>query len=650
MNSLNPILLSRFRIYARGTAIFVIVMSLIVLIGWATNTTCLMSLCPNFGPDGKSFPFMGRVHSAAAINLIIYASALLLLMLRANNKARLVGEVICAIGIIGATIAAFAMISGQEFESLRILQPDPSSVGITYPTPMALEIAIDLIVLGLSLLLFRVKKTYTASMSQLAVLAAVPIPLLIVLGAATQIKALCALGGCFTMSTSYSVLALLLCSAIFLSHPDEGVAAIFSGTTTSSMVLRRASLFLCTIPILLIVRTVLVVMPLGITSDVGWVIVVFLFMVLVIAFILTGVSKMDRVEGELTSMLGVTMDELERTRQSRSSMDVASGIDSSSVTQVRYKRVCLSCTNEFEDKFDHCPNDQEPLTRIVDDSLIGVTFAEKYNIIDMLGTGGMSTVYRARHLFLNKDVAVKVLKSSASSSREGLVRFQREARATSAVSHVGIVGILDFGLAPDGRAYLVMDYLKGESISSLIDRKGPLGLPHVIALTSQICEALSAAHNAGIVHRDLKPSNIMLVNNGDGTAEAKLVDFGLAKIIEEDSHLSLKLTKTGECFGSPLYMSPEQCMGKKIDHRTDIYALGAILYELLCGYPPIMGNNVADTLRRQCMDRPAPLPSDLNVPSEVKQIIYKCLQKDPNWRPQSAMEVCNVFTRISIWG
>lgn len=649
MNPLNPILLSKYRNFARATAIFVIVMSLVILLGWATDNSELMSLFPRFGAEGRSLPFMGRVHAAAAINLILFSAGLLLIMVKSNNKARLAGEFLTVIGIMGATIASAVMLSKQEFDGIRFLQPTDSSPGITWPTPLPFEMGLDLIVLGASLLLFRLKKTFTATASQIAIFCAIPIPLLIVLGAATQIEALCVLGGCFTMSTAYAILALLLCSAIFLSRPEEGIAAMYSSTTTGSLILRRATLFLCAVPALLIFKSILVLTPaLQIKPEVGWVIFLFLFFVLAVAFIIPSVRIMDRIEYDLTSQLDVTKDELEKTRQSRSLMDAAAGT-SPDTTYMRYKRVCLVCTSEFDDSFDLCPNDSSPMSRVIDDSLIGVVFAEKYSITEMLGSGGMSSVYKARHLFLEKDVAVKVLRGNAASSGDGLKRFKQEARATSKVVHSGIVGISDFGLSPDGRAFLVMDYLKGESISAVLDRVGPLSLPHVIALCSQICEALAAAHEVGVVHRDLKPSNIMLVNNEDGTAEAKIVDFGLAKIMEEDSQLSLKITKTGECFGSPLYMSPEQCMGKKLDHRTDIYALGAILYELLTGYPPIMGTNVADTLRRQVMERPAPFPNDLKLPNDVKLIIYKCLHKDPNWRPQSALDVCSVFTKISIY-
>jgi serine/threonine-protein kinase len=266
-------------------------------------------------------------------------------------------------------------------------------------------------------------------------------------------------------------------------------------------------------------------------------------------------------------------------------------------------------------------------------------FAEKYDVISRLGSGGMSTVYRAKHKFFEKEVAIKVLKGNAGESSDSLKRFQREARATVSISHPGIVGVSDFGLTPDGRAFLVMDYLDGESLSHFLDRVGRLTVSDMIDIAGQLCDALAVAHGSGIVHRDLKPSNIMLVRGEEGEMIVKIVDFGLAKILDEDHQASLKITQTGDCFGSPLYMSPEQCMGKKVDHRCDIYALGCILFECLTGNPPIIGNNAADTITKHVQERPAAFPEGMSVPKEIKLIIYKALHKEAMWRPQTVMEI-----------
>ncbi len=645
MDRLNPLLITRFHRFACWAAGAVIFLSLLVLIGWATNIVELMRLCPG---DANAVPFMGRIPSSAAITLILYGASLLLIMLAPYNKSlRLTSDVLAAIGVLGAITAIVVTATGEDFDGIRLFQPDPAALGVTYPVPLALEMGVDLVFIGAAILLIRWKNSKSLTPSQVAVLAAIPIPMLIVLGAATQIKQLCALGGCFTMSTGYAILALLFCGAIFLSTPREGAAALYAGLSTGSLVLRRATLFLSLIPVLLIIRSVSLA-PLELTQEVGWVVFVFSTLVLAVAFLVPGVKAFNRIESELSTQLSFTRDELEKTRQSRSSMDAAAGV-STGMIRIKYKRVCLTCAEEYDDSVIYCPDDDTELSRIIDDNLLGTVFAEKYEIKDLLGSGGMSTVYKAYHKFLNKEVAIKVLKGNTASSTDSLKRFQREARATGSVEHPGIVSINDFGLAPDGRAFLVMDYLPGESVSDLLDRVGPLTVPHVVALASQICDALAAAHEGGVVHRDLKPSNIMLVNYDDGTAQAKIVDFGLAKIIDEDSRASKKITRTGDCFGSPLYMSPEQCMGKSVDHRSDLYSLGCILYETLTGYPPIMGDSAADTIRRQVTERPAPLPSDIDVPKQLRTIIYQCLQKDAAWRPQSARNIQDVLATVHIW-
>jgi serine/threonine protein kinase len=314
-----------------------------------------------------------------------------------------------------------------------------------------------------------------------------------------------------------------------------------------------------------------------------------------------------------------------------------------SASKVRYKRFCLTCTNEYDDNTEKCPIDSSPLSRVIDESLIGTVFAEKYDVISRLGSGGMSTVYRAKHLYIGKEVAIKVLKGNTTDS-ESLKRFQREARAASTVSHPGIVGVNDFGLTPEGKAFLVMDYLEGETLSHFLDHAGTMPLADMINIADQLCEALNVAHENGIIHRDLKPSNIMLVRGGRGETVAKIVDFGLAKILDEDNFASQKITQTGDCFGSPPYMSPEQCMGKKVDHLSDIYALGCILFECLTGNPPIIGANASDTITKHVQGKPAPFPEGIDVPKEIKLIIYKALHKEPMWRPQTAMEIKRVLT------
>lgn len=180
-----------------------------------------------------------------------------------------------------------------------------------------------------------------------------------------------------------------------------------------------------------------------------------------------------------------------------------------------------------------------------------------------------------------------------------------------------------------------MEYIAGSSLSQLLDKKSKLDLRLALSFMDQICEALMHAHENGIVHRDLKPSNIMLVTGLDGKINAKIVDFGIAKVVAENNENSLNLTKTGELIGSPLYMSPEQCRGQKIDHRSDIYSVGCVFYEMLVGMPPIVGKQVTDTILAHIQKPPNPFPDGIEIPNNIKNAIFKALEKEPDSRHQT---------------
>ncbi|CAN5494762.1 hypothetical protein BH10CYA1_BH10CYA1_24480 [soil metagenome] len=258
----------------------------------------------------------------------------------------------------------------------------------------------------------------------------------------------------------------------------------------------------------------------------------------------------------------------------------------------------------------------------------------KYEVINEIGRGGMSIVYKARDQDLNRLVAIKLMISN-SSKRENLnlLRFQQEARAVSQLDHPNIVKVHDFSTTDDGTPYLVMSYLSGISLADAIKTEGNFSLGRWLSIMIQACDALAHAHLAGIVHRDIKPSNFVLAQE-NGVEVLKLVDFGIAKNYLDD----MSLTKTGEVFGSPLYMSPEQCAGAKVDSRSDIYSLGCVMYEALAGKPPISGANSLETLQKHLTDKPDSL-SKLKLQTENIQnldpIVMRCLAKSPDDRYQN---------------
>ncbi|HEY9784545.1 MAG TPA: serine/threonine-protein kinase [Candidatus Obscuribacterales bacterium] len=237
---------------------------------------------------------------------------------------------------------------------------------------------------------------------------------------------------------------------------------------------------------------------------------------------------------------------------------------------------------------------------------IGSIVLEKYRVLELLGSGGVGSVYRIQHVLMGGELALKCLNKRQPDDATWR-RFQNEARAANKLDHQNFIKVHDFGLLPSGRPYIVMDLVRGVTLADEIKGRGVLSVPRAIKIFLQVVFALSYAHENGIIHRDIKPSNIMLLTADDGsqTDSVKVVDLGIAKLTGQDEFSQQTLTKTGEIFGSPLYMSPEQCMGIAVDHRSDLYSLGCVLYEALTGAPPFIGDNALTTMMRHQSEKTA---------------------------------------------
>ncbi len=272
------------------------------------------------------------------------------------------------------------------------------------------------------------------------------------------------------------------------------------------------------------------------------------------------------------------------------------------------------------------------------DPLIGSTLADRYRLTRKIGEGGMGAVYEAMHVVLGKPVAVKVLREKYADRVEVAQRLVQEARLASSIRHEHIIDIADSGSTGDGRTFIVMELLDGQSLAELILHEGPIPEPRAIEIVRQVASALSAAHERSIVHRDVKPENIFLVERS-GLDFIKVVDFGISKSLhagETPDPESLRLTHTGMVLGTPLYMSPEQARGDEdLDHRIDIYALGVILYECLTGEVPFRGTNyngIIAQVANQEVTAPRTLRPELRISEAVERVIGKAMAKSRDAR------------------
>ena len=280
-----------------------------------------------------------------------------------------------------------------------------------------------------------------------------------------------------------------------------------------------------------------------------------------------------------------------------------------------------------------------------ENKLIGEVIDNQYRIESVLGKGGMSVVYDALYMVLNKHVAIKMMHSHLVSDTNSLLRFRQEAQASSHLDHPNVITVYGFGITQgaDPQPYIVMDLIKGKAFSDLIE-EFPTGLPIPAALSifTQTCSAIGHAHSKGVIHRDLKPSNIMLIEKDGNPNYVKIVDFGIAKVLPQEGEQATRLTQTGDVFGSPTYMSPEQCTGRAVDKRSDIYALGCVLYEALTGQPPFVSANVFETFHKHIQELPQPLVMPGIDPAIVERfdaIVFKALRKEPDKRYQTMAEM-----------
>jgi tRNA A-37 threonylcarbamoyl transferase component Bud32 len=270
------------------------------------------------------------------------------------------------------------------------------------------------------------------------------------------------------------------------------------------------------------------------------------------------------------------------------------------------------------------------------DPYIGRTLVGKFMITDLLGEGGMGKVYRARHLNLDKTVCIKVLRPALLEDKTVVGRFEREAKAASRLNHAHSIQVLDFGQDETGSLYIVMEYVSGKDLRKILQTEFPLGEGRICHIVGEVLSALAEAHAGNVIHRDLKPENIMIEHRRDDPDFVKVLDFGIAKI--QDPEVP-GLTRADVVCGTPLYMSPEQATGSALDARSDLYAMGVILYQLTTGVLPFDGQNSMEILTKHVMDLPIPprmRRPEVAISEDMEALILRALEKDPKKRPQTA--------------
>jgi tRNA A-37 threonylcarbamoyl transferase component Bud32 len=540
------------------------------------------------------------------------------------------GVLICLTGAVNLTEHLLGLDWGLALPVCQLSDAKP----LTFPGHIAPDAGFGLVVLGIALACRDLSYKGVVVAKALAMLLALP-NFIVVVGYLCGTPHICAFFGCLRLAAFTSLLFSLAAFSILFNKPESSLTGIFVVNSLGGRLMRSIGLgVVALIPLLYLIQRGISFKIYGQEEGLyderfAFGLMAFFAVTILGACVAWGARRMDSAQVEVSQQMQSMRESLQW---------------STANPRKFVKRVCLTCSTEYDDEtLKQCPKDSTELTRIAEDVSIGALFNERYHVLSLLGKGGNSTVYKAKHVFMNKMVALKVLQQHLASDAKALQRFKREAQSTAILSHPNLVAVQDFGVTEDGRAFLVMDYLEGECLSDLVERRNGLGWREAVPLFIQILDGLSHAHEKAIIHRDLKPSDIMLVLGTDGALVARVVDFGLAKSVEVAA--ASKLTQTGELFGSPCYMSPEQCRGEKLDYRSDIYSMGCLMYQTIANKTPFLGENVFETLKQHVFQAPPPLPVQAAAPVWLSAVIRECMAKDVETRMQSAAQLRDRLSR-----
>lgn len=630
----KPRLLDSFRLSALISGALVFSYCVAILVGWYGDIQPLKMLF------GFAVPF------GAAVSYMVLASAVIVLAVFPDRKdIRIAAATLSFLtSVIGAVkITETSLEADWEWFAVPLSGELANSVVLEFPGQLTPDATLGILLVSTSLFLMTLHNSKIDPVWQWLLTLTGSVALLPVVGFLQGIPEFCGLWGCVKVPVTLAASTLVLSFAVYSLRPGSGWFALLLEPDMLGTALRR-SLFalMVLLPAFTVLKAGLVaahVIDENTASPALSVLNLLAGVSIVISQFVYAYRREQNLRRDTEQKLATLSSEM-------SQRSVKGGGTSTALIgfSVRYA-VCPKCSKQLAFSVADCPDDGEKMKVV--DKLEGQILDGKYKIVEFLGAGGMSTVYKARHIVLDKILALKLLQPHLLGNARFVQRFQREAQSMARMQHPNLLTVHECGFL-EGVPFLLLDFIDGKGLDVLIQERTRLSVGQMLAIVLQIADGLINAHDNGVIHRDIKPANIMISDSLKGRELVKVVDFGLAKMLESEDggQAQQKISREGNSAGSPMYMSPEQCVGDQADARTDIYAIGCVMYECLTGQPPLFGATVLETFNKVINEKPQPVSAVAEIPEELDAIILKCLEKRPQDRPGSVLELRNALKEI----
>ncbi len=623
----KPRLLESFRLSATISGSLVLIYCLAVLIGWYANIQSLKMLF------GFAVPF------GAAVSYMVLSELVIALALLPERKdVRLVAAAVSLLLAVTGALKLGESIAEADWDwfNLSLSGELANGVVLQFPGQLTPDAIVGVLFVSTSVFLMTLHNARVDPIWQALLTLTGAVALFPVIGFLQGIPEFCGLWGCIRVPVTLAASTLVLSFAVYSLRPGSGWFALLLEPDMLGTALRR-SLFA-----LLVLLPAFTALKAGAVA--GHVIdentaspaLSVLNMLAGISIVVSQFVYAYRREQDLRRDTEKKLADLSAEISQRGGKYGANAMNAAGFNS-RYA-VCPKCSKQLAFSVLNCPDDGAKMTVV--DKLAGQILDGKYKIVEYLGSGGMSTVYKARHIVLDKILALKLLQPHLLGNARFVQRFQREAQAMARMQHPNLLTVHECGFL-EGVPFLLLDFIDGKSLDVLLAERTRLSVGQMLAIMLQVADGLINAHDNGVVHRDIKPANIMISENVKGRELVKVVDFGLAKMLENEQapEVQQKISREGNSAGTPLYMSPEQCVGDPADARTDIYAVGCVMYECLTGNPPLFGPSVLETFNKVMNEKPQPVSSVVEIPQELDDLILQCLEKRPEDRPASVLEL-----------